>query len=155
MLYISKFELKIWKKRKMQYIWTCRASAIHEIPINWRYVHKRWPALVLMQQSTWDEGDRGIANIALLCLFLVAQMMATKGNLMFFFRNDFHFHQLKVVLPNLWYFSQLKISTSPGTYLKGGWWFKWKYSYEKDKEQRSNQSIQCDYICILSNKQVE
>ena len=32
----------------LRYIWTCRASAIYDIPINWRYIHKRCPALVDM-----------------------------------------------------------------------------------------------------------
>ena len=30
----------------LRYIWTCQASAIYDIPINWRYIHKRCPAPV-------------------------------------------------------------------------------------------------------------
>ena len=30
----------------LRYIWTFRASAIYDIPINWRYIHKRCPALI-------------------------------------------------------------------------------------------------------------
>ena len=29
-----------------RYIWTCRASAIYDIPINWRYIQQRCPALL-------------------------------------------------------------------------------------------------------------
>ena len=34
----------------LRYIWTCRASVIYDSPINWRYIQKRCPALVLMRQ---------------------------------------------------------------------------------------------------------
>ena len=30
----------------LRYFWTCRASAIYDMPINWRYIQKRCPALV-------------------------------------------------------------------------------------------------------------
>ena len=33
----------------LRYIWTCRASAIYDIPINWPYIHKRCPALLKTQ----------------------------------------------------------------------------------------------------------
>ena len=29
----------------LRYIWTCRASALYDMPINWRYIQKRCPAL--------------------------------------------------------------------------------------------------------------
>ena len=31
--------------------WSCRASAIYDLPINLRYIHKRVPALVVMRWS--------------------------------------------------------------------------------------------------------
>ena len=33
----------------LRYVWTCRASAIYDMPINWRYIQKRCPALVWTQ----------------------------------------------------------------------------------------------------------
>ena len=36
--------------------WSCRASAIYDLPINLRYIHKRVPALVIMHplmQAIW------------------------------------------------------------------------------------------------------
>ena len=32
----------------LRYVWTCRASAIYDMPINWRYIQKRCPALVIV-----------------------------------------------------------------------------------------------------------
>ena len=33
---------------------SCRASAIYDLPINLRYIHKRVPALVLSQSPAWS-----------------------------------------------------------------------------------------------------
>ena len=35
-----------------QYIWSCRASAIYDIAINWRYIHKRCPPLVHQRNTS-------------------------------------------------------------------------------------------------------
>ena len=58
----------------LRYIWTCRASAIYDIPINWRYIHKRCPALVtsgVFPPPIWSE----IFNVEYMAKLLLASYL--------------------------------------------------------------------------------
>ena len=48
----------------LRYIWTCRASAIYDIPINWRYIHKRCPALITQLNATISNCRSGLYTIS-------------------------------------------------------------------------------------------